>query len=67
MRYTEFRNRIQQALSDSPGMTWSELKHSQDLPYARPCPEWIARLEKDIQLERSERKGNALVWKLSET
>jgi hypothetical protein len=66
MKYTEFRDAIHQALSQSHGMTWKELKKSLNLPYTQPCPEWIGRLEQEISLERKEKKGNSLVWKLGD-
>ena len=66
MKYIEFRDLIHQELSRHPsGKTWKEIKSSLGLPYGRPCPEWIARMEMEIGLERKERKGNALIWRLS--
>lgn len=66
MRYTEFRDSIRDDLSRSrSGKTWKEIKASLNLPYSQPCPDWISRLERDIGLERKEKRGNALVWKVS--
>ncbi|WOO39966.1 hypothetical protein [Rubellicoccus peritrichatus] len=66
MRYSEFKNLIEEDLRANPaGKTWKELKASLSLPYSQPCAEWIAQLELDIGLERKEKKGNALIWKLS--
>ncbi|MBD5778233.1 hypothetical protein IEN85_01835 [Pelagicoccus sp. NFK12] len=66
MKYIEFRDSIHQELIRSQsGKTWKEIKDTLDLPYDRPCPEWIARMELDIGLERKERRGNALVWSLA--
>jgi hypothetical protein len=68
MKYTEFRDSIRDELRRNPsGKTWKELKSSLDLPYSRPCPNWIRRLEQQIGLERSEKRGNALVWKVDQT
>lgn len=65
MRYTEFRDIIQHQLQRTPeGMTWSELREALDLPYRRPCPSWVARLEKEIGLTRTKGCGRALVWKV---
>ena len=66
MKYTEFRDSIHCALAKSPGMTWKELKDSLNLPYQQPCPEWMGRLEQEIHLERKEKKGNALIWRLGD-
>ncbi len=65
MTYVEFRNRIQQKLSNhSKGSTWNELKISLDLPYERPCPNWIGRLEVEIGLHRVKGDSRALIWKI---
>jgi hypothetical protein len=65
MRYMDFRDSIKNKLIKYPaGLTWRELKKSLDLPYNQPCPEWIKSLEGEIGLERKEKKGNALIWKL---
>ncbi|CAA6676466.1 MULTISPECIES: hypothetical protein [unclassified Lentimonas] len=67
MKYTEFRDAIVADLKADPvGKTWKELKRDLNLSYQQPCPEWIARLEVEIGLERREKRGNALVWKLVE-
>lgn len=53
MKYTEFRDAVHVALCNSSGgLTWQELKVQAQLPYSRPCPEWIGRLEKEIGLRR---------------
>ncbi len=65
MKYTEFRDAIQAELHQHPeGKTWRELKHSLNLPYDSPCYEWLARMEQEIGLERSEKLGRAFIWKL---
>lgn len=65
MTYTAFRDTIADALIMHPaGLTWQELRTLLDLPYRQPCPEWLRRLEQEIALERREKKGRALVWKL---
>jgi hypothetical protein len=67
MQYTEFRDSIHADLRrSSSGKTWKELKASLNLPYSQPCQEWICRLEREIGLERREKKRNALVWKVRE-
>tara|TARA_R100000027_G_scaffold20458_1_gene14807 strand:- start:545 stop:751 length:207 start_codon:yes stop_codon:yes gene_type:complete len=67
MKYTEFRDSIAKDLKSHPsGKTWKEIKNSLSLPYKQPCPEWICRLEQEIHLERKEKKGNALIWRLSD-
>jgi len=65
MKYTEFRDSIRNELERNPaGRTWKEIKVSLDLPYQRPCPTWVAELEKNIGLDRSEKKGRELLWRL---
>lgn len=65
MKYTEFRDSIRKVLEGSlTGMTWKELKQSLDLPYERPCPQWVGRLEREIGLVRREKKANALIWRV---
>jgi len=65
MRYTEFRDKIRKALQRNPeGMTWKELKSGLNLPYERPCPDWVGKLENEIALTRQKGTGNALVWML---
>ncbi len=65
MRYSEFRDEIAKALrSNQNGMTWKELREELDLPHKQPCPEWVASLEKEINLTRQEKKGNAFLWRI---
>ncbi|MEZ5277424.1 MAG: hypothetical protein R3F07_13675 [Opitutaceae bacterium] len=66
MSYVEFRDSIQADLKRSPsGKTWKELQQSLNLPYKRPCPEWVGRLEREIGLLRDARRGSALVWRVA--
>ncbi|WP_309382390.1 hypothetical protein [Cerasicoccus frondis] len=66
MTYVEFRRRVKTQLQHAPdGLTWRELKAAADLPYDQPCPEWTRQLEAEIGLNRTERRGRALVWRLS--
>lgn len=63
MRYDEFRDLIQTELRRSgDGLTWSQLKDRLDLPYERPCPEWVKRMEREIGLLREKGDGRAYVW-----
>lgn len=65
MTYLEFRDGIRSKLSTrAEGMTWRELKDELKLPYASPCPEWTKQLERDIGLDRSEKRGRAKVWRV---
>jgi len=65
MRYEEFRDAVRGHLMLNPqGATWKELRDALDLPYERPCPEWVKRLENDMGLDRKEKRGRALLWKL---
>jgi hypothetical protein len=65
MKYTDFRDAICDELHrSSSGKTWNDLRRTLSLPYDRPCPEWICRLEHEIGLVRKEKKGNALIWRL---
>ena len=65
MRYVDFRDTIQAELQrNRAGLTWSELKQRLDLPYDRPCPNWVGRLEQEIGLRRTRGEGRAYVWKI---
>ena len=65
MKYTEFRDSIERELRQTPsGRTWKELRDCLDLPYTRPCPTWVAGLEKEIGLRRTKRKGRELLWQV---
>lgn len=65
MRYHDFKNVIQAELTrHSTGLTWAQLKGRLHLPYERPCPEWVGRLEKEIGLSRKGASGHARVWNL---
>lgn len=67
MRYVEFRDLIHEDLRDNPaGQTWAELKDRLQLPYERPCPTWVRRLEQEIGLVRAKRSGGALHWMILE-
>lgn len=67
MTYTEFRSRIHLALSASPeGLTWPALRDKLRLPYDRPCPAWVQRLEEDIHLQRARPDRGPAVWSLAE-
>lgn len=66
MRFDEFKGRVLDELRRHPeGVTWAELKVRQCLPYARPCPEWTARLERDCGLVRNRGRGPAKLWELA--
>lgn len=68
MRYIDFRDAIHEALGrNHRGMTWRELKASLSLPYSRPCPDWTRRLETEIGLRRTRKRGNALIWEIRGT
>ena len=65
MTYAAFRDSIHEELkSRKEGKTWKELRQSLKLPYDRPCPNWVVRLEKEIGLVRKDRIGNALIWRI---
>jgi hypothetical protein len=63
MRFSEFRSAILHELRRQPeGLTWNQLRDQLALPYERPCPTWVARLEREEGLARLRREGPALVW-----
>ena len=65
MRYVDFSNVIRnELLKNSPGLTWGQLKERLNLPYDRPCSEWVNRMEEELGLTRVRGTGRALVWKL---
>jgi len=68
MKYTEFRDAIMNELAKNPsGLTWTELRDRLSLPYSRPCPTWVSRLEIEIGLNRKEDpslKGRPKRWSL---
>jgi hypothetical protein len=66
MRYVEFKEKIKARLIEHPeGLTWDQLKDQLELPYDRPCPDWVDRLERDIGLTRSREAHRSFTWKLS--
>ena len=66
MKYIDFRHKIQTELCKNPeGCTWAELRDRLALPYEQPCPTWVQKLEKEIDLKRCKGPGRALVWKIS--
>lgn len=66
MRYEAFRDAIQAHLGPRPGgRTWAQLRAELDLPYGRPCPTWVARLEREIGLTRAKGEDRAFVWRVS--
>ena len=70
MRYDEFKAAIQQHLRrNRRGATWPELRDTLILPYDRPCPEWTRRLEIEVGLIPSDKKGagRSLVRELQPT
>ncbi len=67
MTYFEFKQRVETSLlANAAGLTWRELKATADLPYARPCPNWTARLEAEIGLVRERTSGNTKTWRLAD-
>ena len=63
MKYSEFRDLIEKELRQSrSGRTWSDLRDRLGLPYERPCPTWVKRLEDEIGLARVKGSTRALVW-----
>ncbi len=65
MRYVEFRVVIEAELKRNPaGLTWAELRDKLSLPYDRPCPTWVAKLEDEINLTRTREGGRAFVWRV---
>jgi len=66
LRYNEFKEAIRAELLAKPsGSTWKVLRDNLQLPYNNPCPTWIKRLEKEIELRRERGEGRALIWKLT--
>jgi hypothetical protein len=64
MSYITFRDAIRRELRrHQRGLTWKQLRDRLDLPYERPCPNWVARLEQDINLSRARAAGREYVWK----
>jgi hypothetical protein len=67
MQFVEFRDLIHEELRRNPsGRTWAELKDQLQLPYERPCPTWVRRLEQEIGLVRTKRSGAALFWTIAD-
>ena len=54
MRYEDFRDTIRAELRRATtGLTRAQLQARLALPYARPCPTWVKRLEQEIGLTRT--------------
>lgn len=67
MRYTEFRDLIVNALREHPhGLTWAELRTKLDLPYDRPCPSWLNRMEMETGLSRRKGVRNSFIWQIQQ-
>ena len=65
MTYIEFRDAVCGELGRRKnGLTWRELRERLDLPYERPCPTWVRRLEVESGLTREPGPGRAYVWSL---
>ena len=65
MTYVAYRTSIAGELKrHRTGRTWSELQSRLKLPYARPCPEWTRKMEREIGLVREKGDGPALVWRI---
>lgn len=63
MRYTDFKEAILSELGRHPdGLTWMELKLRLVLPYERPCPTWVRRLEEEIGLVRTRNQSGPAIW-----
>jgi len=66
MRYVDFRDVILEELRQNlAGLTWAELKERLDLPYDRPCPTWVKRMESEVGLSRAKGSGRACVWRVA--
>ena len=66
MQYVEFRDCIQKELCRHPkGVSWAELKERLHLPYRRPCPSWIRRMENEVGLSRMRTSGQGLIWSIA--
>ena len=67
MPYSEFRERISEALEQSEGpLTWTEIRTTTGLPQKFPNNQWVRRLENDIGLQRTRDKQGIIHWALSE-
>jgi len=65
MTFEQFKQQVARTLGNYPaGLTRQELRQKAQLPYDRPCPEWTKRLEKELGLNRTDKQGNSLVWKI---
>lgn len=65
MNYEEFRDKIETILHENPnGLTWSQIKERLNLPQKVPNNQWVARLEKDINLIREKQEKSVLIWRL---
>ena len=65
MRYEDFRNAIHAEHRRNPtDLTWPQLQARLALPYARPGPTWVKRLEQEIGLTRTKGPRAAYLWKL---
>jgi len=65
MTYSEFRKLVKAELEENPdGKTWKQLREALSLPYRTPCPEWVKKLETEIGLDRTQKRGKSLIWKL---
>ncbi len=65
MTYPEFREKIENVLKYSDGMTWTQIREELELDQVVPNNKWVRMLEKDISLRRVKVADNKILWRLN--
>jgi hypothetical protein len=65
LTYEDFRDKIENTLTKSGSLTWTEIRTIAKLPQAFPNNKWVRRLEEDISLKRTKDSHGIIKWALS--
>jgi hypothetical protein len=60
-KFASFISKSEELQRNPDGLTWRELRDRLSLPSKTLCPEWVKRLECDIDLTRERREKDG-VW-----
>lgn len=65
--YEKFRDSVRNTLlAVAVPMTWTEIRAKAEFKQKFPNNRWVRRMENDIGLVRTKRKGGGTLWKIEE-